>query len=93
MGRQPRQRPARLGEKLRLIRIGLGLSQSQMLKSLGMDDEVYASAISGYEIGTREPPIPVLLKYARLGGVTMEEIADDNLDLPKHLPTRRRHRS
>jgi len=86
MGRMPRPRPARLGEKLLQIRTGLGLSQSQMLKALGLDRRLFASAVSGYEIGTREPPIPVLLKYSRIAGVPMEVLADDDLDLPKLLP-------
>jgi transcriptional regulator with XRE-family HTH domain len=57
-----------------------------MMKRLGLDKELFASAVSGYEIGTREPPIPVLLKYARIAGVPMEVLADDDLDLPEHLP-------
>lgn len=69
MGRQPRQKPARLSEKLRQIRLNLGLSQSQMMRRLDLDKELFASAVSGYEIGTREPPIPILLKYARIAGV------------------------
>jgi transcriptional regulator with XRE-family HTH domain len=91
MGKQPRPRPARLGEKLRQIRLGLGLSQSQMLRRLGLDRKLYSSAVSGYEIGTREPPIPVLLKYARIAGVPMEALADDDLELPKHLPGKPDH--
>jgi transcriptional regulator with XRE-family HTH domain len=82
----PRPRPERLSEKLLQIRTGLGLSQSQMLKRLGLDKKLFSSAVSGYELGTREPPIPVLLKYARIAGVPMEVLADDDLDLPKHLP-------
>ena len=34
------------------------VSQSQMMKRLGLDKELFASAVSGYEIGTREPPYP-----------------------------------
>jgi transcriptional regulator with XRE-family HTH domain len=82
----PRPRPARLAEKLLQIRTSLGLSQSEMLKLLGLHEKLFASAVSGYEIGTREPPIPVLLKYARIAGVPMEALADDNLDLPERLP-------
>ena len=88
MGRMPRPRPARLCEKLVQVRTALGLSQSEMLKLLGLDKKLFASAVSGYEIGTREPPIPVLLKYARVAGVPMEVLADDALDLPEHLPCR-----
>jgi transcriptional regulator with XRE-family HTH domain len=86
MGRMPRPRPKRLGEKLLTIRTQLGLSQGQMLKVLDLDEKLFSSAISGYELGTREPSIPVLLKYARITGVPMEALADDDLDLPDHLP-------
>jgi transcriptional regulator with XRE-family HTH domain len=44
------------------------------------------SAVSQYELGTREPPLPVLLKYARLAGVIMDVLVDDEMDLPKKLP-------
>lgn len=88
MGRMPRPRPARLSEKLLQIRSSLGLSQSEMLRQLGLHEKLFASAVSGYEIGTREPPIPVLLKYARIAGVPMEVLADDDLNLPEHLPIR-----
>lgn len=88
MGRSPRPRPERLGEKLRHIRVSLGLSQSQMLRLLGLGGKVFASAVSGYEIGKREPPITVLLTYARVAGVPMEVLADDELDLPARLPAK-----
>ncbi len=38
--------------------------------------------ISGYETGKREPPLPVLLKYARLAGVSTDVLIDDKLKLP-----------
>jgi transcriptional regulator with XRE-family HTH domain len=41
------------------------------------------SAISQYETGKREPPLLVLLKYARLAGVTIDDLVDDKLSLPK----------
>ena len=88
MGRSRRPRPARLGEKLLAVRQGLGLSQTQMCKALEL--EVDYSAVSQYELGTREPPLPVLLKYARLVGVIMDVLVDDEIDLPKKLPGKRR---
>jgi transcriptional regulator with XRE-family HTH domain len=88
MGRSPRPRPKRLGKKLLQIRQSLGLSQSEMMKVLGLHGKLFASAVSGYEIGKREPPIPVLLKYSRIVGVPMEVLADDELDLPEHLPAK-----
>ncbi len=84
MGRLPRPRPARLGEKLLAVRQGLGLSQTAMCKALELS--VDYSAVSQYELGTREPPLPVLLKYARLAGVIMDVLVDDEMDLPKKLP-------
>ena len=85
MGRSRRPRPARLGEKLLAVRQGLGLSQTAMCKALELT--VDYSAVSQYELGTREPPLPVLLKYARLAGVIMDVLVDDEMDLPKRLPS------
>jgi transcriptional regulator with XRE-family HTH domain len=84
MGHSPRPRPARLGEKLITIRQCLGLSQTAMCKALEL--EVDYSAVSNYELGTREPPLPVLLKYARLAGISTDVLIDDDLNLPKRLP-------
>jgi transcriptional regulator with XRE-family HTH domain len=89
MGRSPRPKPERLGEKLLAIRQGLGFSQTQMLKSLGL--KIDYSAISNYELGTREPPLPVLLRYARLAGVCLDLLVDDDLDLPVRLPSKAKH--
>jgi transcriptional regulator with XRE-family HTH domain len=84
MGHSPRPRPARLGEKLLTVRHRLGFSQTQMCKAL--DLRVDYSAISNYELGTREPPLPVLLKYARLAGVSTDLLIDDDLEMPEVLP-------
>lgn len=86
MGRSPRPRPARLPAKLLQIREALGLSQMGMLKRLGLDEKVFPSAVSGYELGTREPPLPVLLQYARLADISTDVLIDDEQDLPEHLP-------
>lgn len=86
MGKKARIKQERLAEKLLQIRQGLGLSQNEMLVALRLEEKVFRSAVSGYELGTREPPLPVLLKYSRLAGVHMEVLVDDELDLPKRLP-------
>lgn len=44
MGRYHRAKPARLAEKLSQIRRVLGLSQNQMLKHLGLSDELTRGA-------------------------------------------------
>lgn len=83
MAKSPRPRPLRLAEKLKAIRMGLNLSQNEMLGRLGMSDSYNRSVISGYELGTKEPPLPVLLKYAHLAGISTDVLIDDKLDLPK----------
>ena len=81
-----RPRPARLAEKLLKIRMSLGLSQSGMHQLLGVGDQIEYHAISKFERGVNEPTLMVLLQYARVAGVNMEALADDELDLPERLP-------
>ncbi len=87
----PRQKPERLAEKLKQIRLALGLSQDGMLERLGLAEEFFRSRISAYELGNREPPLPVLLRYARLVGVSTDVLIDDELDLPARLPSQPKH--
>lgn len=81
MGRSRRNRPKQLGRKLLEIRQGLGMSQTEMAKALGL--KVHYSAVSNYELGTREPDLLIVLSYARLAGMSMEILVDDKLKLPK----------
>ena len=85
MGKRPRRKPSRLGEKLRRIRAYLGLSQTQLWRRLGLEDYLPYTVISGYERGLREPSLEIVLKYARLVGLQMEILVDDELDLPNRL--------
>ncbi|HEX8843260.1 MAG TPA: helix-turn-helix transcriptional regulator [Pyrinomonadaceae bacterium] len=85
-----RQRPKRLAEKLLQIRLALGLSQTEMHRRLGVEDEILYTRISDYELDKAEPTLMILLKYARVAGVHMEEIVDDEIDLPEKLPNKRR---
>lgn len=85
MGRLPRERPRRMPAKLLQIRQALGFTQVEMLTALKLDKKLFASAVSGYELGTREPSLPVLLRYARLGGVIIDMLVDDDLDLQGSL--------
>ena len=86
MGRASREKPARLAEKLLQIRTALGLSQNGMLRRLGIAEKGYRNYISDFENDVREPSLPVLLKYARVVGVTMDVLVDDDLELPEQLP-------
>jgi len=42
--------------------------------------------ISEFELGKREPSLLTLLAYARVAGVHLEDLVDDNLELPTQLP-------
>jgi transcriptional regulator with XRE-family HTH domain len=92
MGRGRRERLKRLAEKLLQIRLALDLSQDGILVRLGIDNKYFRSAVSSYELGKTEPPLPVLLKYARCVGISTDVLIDDELDLPAKLlrnaPTR-----
>ena len=81
-----RPRPKRLASKLLQIRNELGLSQPEMLRRLGVEDQIDYTTISKYELDKNEPPLEILLQYARVAGVHMEDIADDDSDLPEKLP-------
>ena len=93
MGRVARPKPERLAEKLLQIRLSLELSQDGMLRLLGLDEKLFRSAVSGYELGTREPPLPVLLMYARVTGVCVDVLIDDELDLPARISSKPKHKS
>lgn len=86
----PRPKPERLAEKLRQIRVALGLSQTEMLKRLGLEEDMNYARISEYEQGVREPSLLTLLEYSRVAGVHMEVLADDALDLPEKLLSKRK---
>jgi len=90
MGKSKRPRPSRLAEKLITIRRALGLSQNEMLSRLGLADEFGRNYISAFELGTREPPLPVLLRYAQAAGVWVDVLIDDGLELPTKLPSKMR---
>lgn len=84
MGRSHRPRPARLGGKLYQIRASLGLTLEQMIERLGYKDSpIYPTNISAMERGEREPPLTLLLSYARLIGISTDVLIDDEVDLPR----------
>ena len=93
MGRTKRPKPKFLSQKLLEIRLKLGLSQNEMLARLGLDERLLRTAISGYELGTSEPPLPTILKYARVAGICTDVLLDDDLKLPAKLPAKPKHGS
>ncbi|MDQ3821013.1 MAG: helix-turn-helix domain-containing protein [Acidobacteriota bacterium] len=88
MGKAVRERPTRLAEKLLHIRKALGLSQNGLIRRMGLEGEIVQADISTYEIDQREPPLKVLLAYARAANVAVEAVIDDDLNLPEYLPSK-----
>src|SRR5687767_1023486 len=76
-----RPRPKHLAKKLLQIRLSLGVSQGEMVKRLGAHDMIHYTAISKYELDKNEPPLAILLAYARLARIPVEQIIDDKLEL------------
>jgi transcriptional regulator with XRE-family HTH domain len=91
MGRASRPKPMYLGDKLLTIRLALGLSQDRLLERLSTSNTLTSASISAYELGQREPPLPILLEYAQLANVYLDVLADDKLDLPEKIPSRKKH--
>jgi transcriptional regulator with XRE-family HTH domain len=87
-----RPKPERLAEKLRQIREALGLSQTEMLRRLALEESMSYARISEYENGQREPSLLTLLAYSRVAGIHMEVLADDDADLPAKLPAKSNRR-
>ena len=84
MGQAPRNKPKRLGEKLKQIREALGLSQKEMAEQLSERTgfKITREHVSNYERDKSVLFIEVVLAYSRLADVTMNQIADDvDLDL------------
>lgn len=77
-----RVKPEGLAKKLLLLRTRLELSQLSMAEKLS-DQKISLrkSDISRYESGLREPPLIILLRYARLAKVSMESLVDDEIDV------------
>ena len=76
-----RRQPKQLARKLLVIRMRLGLSQTQMAKRLEL--KVSYTVVSAFERAKQEPDLLILLRYARLARVPVETLIDDKLDLPK----------
>ncbi len=93
MGKAERKRPARLAEKLLHIRRALGLSQNELIRRMGLDNELVQQDISTYEQDQREPTLTTLLEYAKVAagglkgaGEYLLILIDDSRELPRRLP-------
>ena len=85
MGIASSLKPARLAEKLIQIRVALGLSQNEMISRLGLSEELIREEVSAFERGLRQPPLVVLLKYARCVSISTDVLIDDELNRPGKL--------
>lgn len=93
MGQSRRPQPTRLALKLRLIRKLLGFSQEQMAERLKhVKSPPQPGHISEFERGKREPSLLVLVAYARVSGLLVDDLVDDEIDLPEKLSAGRRKR-
>jgi transcriptional regulator with XRE-family HTH domain len=86
MGTIARRRPRQLAIKLLEIRRAFGDSQNSLIRRLDLTDEMTQSDISAFERGTREPPLPILLRYAQMAGIWIDVLVDDEVKLPEKLP-------
>ncbi len=72
-----RPTPQHLPAKLQAIRKKFGVSQYRLAGSL----QVRRTRLSEWEWGRRMPSWIVLIRYAKLAGVPLEFIVDDEIDL------------
>ena len=86
MGIGRKQRSSeKLSAKLLAIRQSLSMSQMQMVDALQAPQRMGPQHISSFERGLREPPLSVVLSYARLAGVNVEALIDDSMALPREM--------
>jgi len=52
-----------------------------MVRRLGVQNRIDHTTISKYELDKNEPPLAILLAYARLTGIPVEQIIDDEIEL------------
>ena len=93
MGTAARTKPKRLAAKLLQIRVGLELTQEELIVRLDCERELARSNITRFEQGLREPSLLILLRYARLANVPTDVLIDDDLELPTKLPVTKSDRS
>ena len=85
MARVAVKTPCRIGEKLHQVRLNVELSQNGIVARLGLEGELKRTSASNFERKRRVPSLLVLLRYARVAGICLEGLVDDELELPKDL--------
>jgi transcriptional regulator with XRE-family HTH domain len=92
VGHKAQYRPQRLAAKLLQIRRDLGLSQSRLAKLLAFPVKTSTARVSEYENGVREPGLTLILRYARIVGIEVELLIDDDLNLPQRVKLKKRRK-
>lgn len=87
MGTLPRRTPKRLPEKLREIRLRLGLSQNEIIRRMGLEGELTREEVSSFELGRRQPNLLTLWAYANAVNLYVDALILDEVDLPGTLPS------
>lgn len=87
MGSLTRRTPKRLAKKLREIRLKLGLSQNEIIKRMGLEEELTREQISSFELGRRQPNLMTLWAYANAANLYVDALILDSVDLPDVLPS------
>src|SRR5437016_5441817 len=88
MGSLPRRTPKRLPQKLRKIRVKLGLSQNGMIRRMGLEGKLTREEVSSFELGRRLPNLLTIWAYANAANIYVEALILDSVDLPDELPSR-----
>jgi transcriptional regulator with XRE-family HTH domain len=83
MGKPQLDKPKRMGEKVRAIRLKLGLTQQEMFELLvAHGAKIHVGYVGLYEINERIPTLLVTLAYARSAGISTDYLIDDKMELP-----------
>jgi hypothetical protein len=62
-----------------------------LLKDFAPNEIIAPGHISDFELGKREPNLIVLLAYSRLSNIPLNNIVDDELDLPEKIAKKPKH--
>ena len=81
-----REIPERLGEKLQAIRQNKGWTLEQMAEAVGRTDASRRSRVWEWEQGMRQPDYTSLLNYARVAGVSTDDLIDDEIEVDPSSP-------
>jgi DNA-binding XRE family transcriptional regulator len=70
-----------LGIKLKVIREHLGYTQEEMAEAVGKEGVSRRARVHEWEKGLREPDLACLFAYARLVGISTDDLLDDSAEL------------